>query len=53
MASFTIGVENELPEELDRRRKLVALAARLRTTAPSSEGPYLSAEDMVREDRER
>lgn len=40
-------------EELKRRRKAFEGLARLRAMQPLSPGPFPSAEEMIREDRER
>jgi hypothetical protein len=46
--------ENFPPEqELERRRKVWRDLQRLRAKAPVHPGPFPSAEEMVREDRER
>jgi plasmid stability protein len=41
------------PEELKRRRQLLNRLKRLRSTPPLAPGPFPSAEEMIREDRER
>jgi len=40
-------------EELKRRRKIYDELAKLRATPPVGPGPFHSAEEMIREDRER
>lgn len=40
-------------DELKRRRKAFEGLARLRAMQPLSPGPFPSAEEMIREDRER
>ena len=40
-------------EELKRRRKIVAELKRIRLSPSPRKGPFPSAEEMVREDRER
>jgi plasmid stability protein len=40
-------------DELKRRRKAFEGLARLRAMEPRGSGPYQSAEEMIREDRER
>ena len=40
-------------EELKRRRKAFEGLARLRAMKPPGPGPFQSAEEMIREDRER
>jgi len=39
--------------ELKRRRKFIDELAKLRARPPLSPGPFPSAEEMIREDRER
>jgi plasmid stability protein len=48
-------LEQHVPteEELKRRRKAFDGLARLRAMQPLSPGPFPSAEEMIREDRER
>ncbi len=48
-------LEQHIPteEELKRRRKAFDGLARLRAMPPLSPGPFPSAEEMIREDRER
>ncbi len=48
-------LEQHIPteEELKRRRKAFEGLARLRAMQPLSPGPFPSAEEMIREDRER
>jgi antitoxin FitA len=48
-------LEQNIPteEELRRRRKVFDGLARLRARQPLSSGPFPSAEEMIREDRER
>ena len=48
-------LEENIPteEELNRRRKAFAGLARLRAMQPLSPDPFPSAEQMIREDRER
>jgi plasmid stability protein len=40
-------------QELKRRRKAIEELARIRALPPLSPGPFPSAEEMIREDRER
>ena len=40
-------------EELKRRRKFLRQLQELRDTPPLTPGPFPSAEEMIREDRER
>jgi len=40
-------------EELRRRRRAFEALARIRESAPLTPGPFPSAEEMIREDRER
>jgi plasmid stability protein len=40
-------------QELKRRRKAIEDLARIRAMPPLSPGPFPSAEEMIREDRER
>jgi len=40
-------------QELKRRRKAIDELARIRALPPLSPGPFPSAEEMIREDRER
>jgi plasmid stability protein len=40
-------------QELKRRRKAIEELARLRALPPLGPGPFPSAEEMIREDRER
>ena len=40
-------------EELKRRKRFVDAMARLRAEKPLSPGPFPTAEEMIREDRER
>jgi plasmid stability protein len=48
-------LERNVPtaEELKRRREFYDRLAELRAAAPESPGPFPSAEEMIREDRER
>jgi plasmid stability protein len=48
-------LEQNVPteEELKRRRKAIAGLSRLRAMQPAGPGPFPSAEEMIREDRER
>ena len=48
-------LEENVPteDELKRRRELLELAERLRSQKPAQSGPFSSAEEMLREDRER
>ncbi|SPF36905.1 conserved hypothetical protein [Candidatus Sulfotelmatobacter kueseliae] len=48
-------LEQNIPtaEELKRRRKAFEGLARLRAKPPLNPGPFPSAEEMIREDRER
>ena len=48
-------LEQHIPteEELKRRRKAFEGLAKLRAMQPLSPGPFPSAEEMIREDRER
>ena len=48
-------LEQHIPteEELKRRRKAFEGLAKLRARPPLSPGPFPSAEEMIREDRER
>jgi plasmid stability protein len=48
-------LEQHIPteEELKRRRKAFEGLTRLRALEPLGSGPYQSAEEMIREDRER
>jgi len=48
-------LERTIPteEELKRRRKAFEGLAKLRARPPLSPGPFPSAEEMIREDRER
>lgn len=48
-------LERHIPteEEMKRRRKAFEGLARLRAMEPLSPGPFPSAEEMIREDRER
>ncbi|HEY3620427.1 MAG TPA: Arc family DNA-binding protein [Candidatus Sulfotelmatobacter sp.] len=39
--------------ELKRRRKVIDELAKLRARAPLTRGPFPSAEEMIREDRDR
>jgi plasmid stability protein len=41
------------PAELKRRRQLYDDLAAIRTHTPTGPGPFPSAEEMIREDRER
>lgn len=41
------------PEELRRRREFVRRLKRLSSKEPLSPGPFPSAEEMIREDRDR
>jgi plasmid stability protein len=51
---LTMLEENFPPEqELERRRKVWRDLQRLRAKAPLQPGPFPSAEEMLREDRER
>jgi hypothetical protein len=40
-------------EELQRRREFYERMAELRTRQPLSSGPFPTAEEMIREDRDR
>jgi plasmid stability protein len=40
-------------EELKSRRRFVQVLRTLRSQTPSGRGPFKSAEEMIREDRER
>jgi hypothetical protein len=40
-------------EELQRRREFAERMAELRAHQPESPGPFPTAEDMIREDRDR
>ncbi|MGP0018621.1 MAG: FitA-like ribbon-helix-helix domain-containing protein [Candidatus Sulfotelmatobacter sp.] len=56
MAAEVIALlEQHIPteDELKRRRKAFEGLARLRAMQPPSPGPFPSAEEMIREDRER
>ena len=56
LAQETIAVlETQVPTpaELERRMKLFKAALKLRSQKPLGPGPFPSAEEMVREDRER
>jgi len=56
MAAEIIGLlEHNFPTEaeLKKRRKALQVLARLRAQPPLTPGPFPSAEQMVREDRER
>jgi hypothetical protein len=48
-------VEHATPtaEELQRRREFYERMAELRSREPESPGPFLAAEEMIREDRDR
>jgi hypothetical protein len=48
-------LERSIPTdaELKRRRQFYDRMARLRARPPEGSGPFLSAEEMIREDRER
>jgi len=48
-------LEQNIPtaSELKRRQKLVKQLAQIRSIAPSTQGPFASSEEMIREDRER
>jgi len=48
-------IEENIPtkRELARRRQLVRLAAKIRREQPPPRGPFPSAEEMLREDRNR
>jgi hypothetical protein len=48
-------LERNLPtaEELQRRREFQEHIAELRAQQPESPGPFPTAEDMIREDRDR
>jgi plasmid stability protein len=48
-------LEQNVPtaEELQRRRKFYARMAALRARQPEASGPFPTAEEMIREDRER
>ena len=54
-AEVILLLEQNIPteEELKRRRKAIEGLARLRAMQPLNPGPFLSGEEMVREDRER
>lgn len=41
------------PDELKAREALFRHVVRLRETPPKGKGPFLSAEEMIREDRDR
>jgi hypothetical protein len=41
------------PEELQRRREFYERIAELRAHRPESPGPFATAEEMIREDRDR
>jgi hypothetical protein len=41
------------PEELQRRREFAERMAELRASEPDSPGPFPTAEEMIREDRDR
>jgi len=41
------------PEELERRREIVNRMREIRSRQPESGGPFPSAEQMLREDRDR
>ena len=41
------------PEELRRRRRAFEELMRLQASTPPGPGPFLSTEEMIREDRER
>ena len=41
------------PEELERRREIVNRMRKIRSRQPESGGPFPSAEQMLREDRDR
>jgi hypothetical protein len=45
--------ERETPKELQRRREFYERTAKLRALQPESPGPFDSAEEMIREDRDR
>jgi plasmid stability protein len=56
IAAEVIGLlKRNIPTEaeLKRRRKLFDDLAKLRAQPPVGPGPFLSAEEMIREDRER
>lgn len=48
-------LEQNIPteEELKKRRKFVKQLERIRSFTPPGKGPFQSAEEMIREDRER
>jgi len=48
-------LEQNIPteEELERRREACDRLAELRAQPPLTSGPFPSAEEMIREDRER
>ena len=48
-------LEQNVPtaKELEARRELFRQVMRLRKTKPNNDGPFPSAEEMIREDRER
>lgn len=48
-------LERNIPTaaELRRRQKLVKEILRMRASQPAGPGPFASAEEMIREDRER
>ena len=41
------------PEDLQRRREFAERTAELRAHQPESPGPFPTAEEMIREDRDR
>ncbi|HUJ95503.1 MAG TPA: hypothetical protein VLW84_09585 [Terriglobales bacterium] len=48
-------LEENIPtaSEIKKRQKLVKALAEARSSPPSNSGPFASAEQMIREDRER
>lgn len=48
-----LGEHFPTAEELKRRKRFFEAMARLRAQKPPSPGPFPSAEEMIREDRER
>jgi hypothetical protein len=44
---------NPTAEELQRRREFYEQMAELRARQPEGSGPFPTAEDMIREDRDR
>lgn len=56
MAAEVIGLLKQFvptEAELKRRRKVFDELAKLRAKPPLTQGPFPSAEEMIREDRER